>query len=143
MALAKDEAVGLFIACAIGASALGLFAYRQLQKPASNAAVVEEIAATPAERETFAEALEVAFVEDGTDAAVGVKGTTLEIAWFPCSKAMLDRLLRKKNDALTKRIREASGLSVATLKVLGFTQVVCDNTRGAKATDDLAVRKKR
>jgi hypothetical protein len=145
MALAKDEAVGLVIACAIGASALGLFAYRQVKKPAAPAAAVaeEEAVATAADREAFAEVLEVAFVEDGTDAAIFVKDTSLEIAWFPCSKLMLARLLRKKNDALTKKIREASGLSIAKLKTLGFTQVVCDNTRGTKATDDLAARKKR
>ena len=144
MALAKDEAVGLVVACAIGASALGLFAYRQIEKPTEpDIAVIEEIVATPAERETFAEALEVAFVEDGTDAAVSVKDTKLEIAWFPCSKVMLARLLRKKNDALTKKVREASGLSIAKLRVLGFTQVVCDNTRGTKATDDLTPRTKR
>jgi hypothetical protein len=145
MALAKDEAWGLLIACAIGASALGLFTYRQLTKAPAQVEVAEaeEETATPALRDVFAETLEVAFVEDGTDAAVFAKDTTLEIAWFPCSKVMLDRLLRRKNDALTKKVREASGLSIAKLKTLGFTQVVCDNTRGTKATDDLAVRKKR
>jgi hypothetical protein len=144
MALAKDEAWGLLVACAIGASALGLFTYRHWNKPAAQAEVaeVEEETATPALRDAFAEALEVAFVEDGTDAAVFAKGTTLEIAWFPCSKVMLARLLRRKNDALTKKVRAASGLSIAKLKTLGFTQVVCDNTRGTKATDDLLARKK-
>ncbi|MDQ3337522.1 MAG: hypothetical protein M4D80_20355 [Myxococcota bacterium] len=146
MAIAKDEAWGLLIACSIGASALGLFTYRQLQKPSAQEAAIaeaEEETATPALRDAFAEALEIAFVEDGTDAAVFAKDTRLEIAWFPCSKVMLDRLLRRKNDALTKKVRDASGLSIAKLKTLGFTQVVCDNTRGAKATDDLSARKKR
>lgn len=146
MALAKDETWGLVIACAIGASALGLWTYRKLQPTAApiHAEVVEQDEqATPAMRDTFAEALEVAFVEDGTDAAIEVTDTTLEIRWFPCSKPMLDRLLRKKRDALTKKVREASGLSIDKLKTLGFTKVVCDNTRGAKATDDLAARKKR
>jgi hypothetical protein len=151
MPLAKDEVWGLVIACAIGASALGLYTYRKLVTPAATTthaddqeaemeAVDEASAAT---RDTFAEALEVAFVNDGADAAVNAKDTTLEILWFPCGKPMLDRLLRKKNDALTKKVREASGLSIARLKTLGFTQVVCDNTRGTKATDDLAVRKRR
>ena len=85
----------------------------------------------------------VAFVEDGTDAAVSVTATALEITWFPCGKPMLDRLLRKPADALTKQVRVASGLSIPKLKSLGFTQVVCDNTRGGKATDDLAPRKRR
>ena len=143
MALAKDEAWGLLIACAIGASALGLFTYRQLTKPAPEVVELEEETATPALRDAFAEALEIAFVEDGTDAAVFAKDTTLEIAWFPCSKVMLDRLLRRNKDALTKKVRDASGLSIAKLKTLGFTQVVCDNTRGTKATDDLSARKKR
>jgi hypothetical protein len=148
VALAKDEAWGLLIACAIGASALGLWTYRQVKSKAAPAhsEIVQEEAeseATPAAREAFAEALEIAFVEDGTDASVGVTDTTLSIAWFPCGKAMLDRLLRKKNDALTKKVREASGLSIDRLKTLGFTAVVCDNTRGGKATDDLAPRKKR
>jgi hypothetical protein len=145
MALAKDEAWGLLVACAIGASALGLFTYRKLASPKPTARIVEIADAEPtlADRDAFAEALEIAFVEDGTDAAIGVKDTTLEIAWFPCRKPMLDRLLRKKTDALTKKVREASGLSIAKLKSLGFTQVVCDNTRGAKATDDLAPRRKR
>lgn len=146
MALAKDEAWGLLVACAIGASALGLWTYRQVRSKAAptHAEVVEEESeATPAAREAFAEALEIAFVEDGTDASVGVANTTLTIAWFPCSKVMLDRLLRKKNDALTKKVREVSGLSIDRLKTLGFTAVVCDNTRGSKATDDLAPRKKR
>ena len=147
MALAKDEAWGLLVACAIGASALGLWTYRKLtaDTPVTpHAETVEEASeATPAEREAFAEALEIAFVEDGTDAAVGVTNTTLVITWFPCSKVMLDRLLRKKNDALTKKVREASGLAIDRLKTLGFTAVVCDNTRGGKATDDLQPRKKR
>lgn len=141
MALAKDEAWGLLVACAIGGSALGLWTYRQVTKPAP--AHVEAARDEVAEREAFAEALEIAFVEDGSDAAVAVEDTTLTIRWFPCSKAMLDRLLRKKNDALTKRVREASGLSIDRLKELGFTQVVCDNTRGAKAADELAPRRKR
>ena len=147
MALAKDEAWGLLIACAIGASALGLWTYREVTANAATTThaeiVEEESEATPAAREAFAEALEVAYVEDGTDAAVGVTDTTLTITWFPCSKVMLDRLLRKKNDALTKKLREASGLSIERLKALGFTAVVCDNTRGGKATDDLQSRKKR
>ena len=146
MALAKDEAWGLLIACAIGASALGLFAYRKLATPAPMTMQVAEIPSdepTQADRETFAEALEIAFVDDGTDAAVDAKDTTLVVEWFPCSKLMLDRLLRKKNDALTKKVRAASGLSIDKLKTLGFTQVVCDNTRGSKATDDLAARKRR
>jgi hypothetical protein len=148
MALAKDEAWGLLIACAIGASALGLYTYRKLQAPApttthGDTAEEPDDEATQSARDTFAEALEVAFVEDGTDAAVVAKETILVIDWFPCSKPMLDRLLRKKSDALTKKVRAASGLSISKLKTLGFTQVVCDNTRGAKATDDLAARKKR
>ena len=148
MALAKDEAWGLLVACAIAASALGLWTYRQVKSKAAptHAEVVQEDSeseATPAQREAFAEALEVAYVEDGTDAAVGVTDTTLTITWFPCSKVMLDRLLRKKNDALTKKVREASGLSIDRLKTLGFTAVVCDNTRGGKSTDDLQPRKKR
>jgi hypothetical protein len=145
VALAKDEAWGLLLSCAIGASALGLFTYRKLATPEPTARVVELADAEPtlADRDAFAEALEIAFVDDGTDAAVAVKDTTLEIAWFPCGKPMLDRLLRKKTDALTKKVREASGLSVDKLRSLGFRQVVCDNTRGAKATDDLAPRKKR
>ena len=147
MALAKDEAWGLLIACAIGASALGLWTYRQVRSKAApaHAEIVDEepSEATPAAREAFAEALEIAFVEDGTDAAVGVTDTTLTVTWFPCSKVMLDRLLRKKNDALTKKVRDASGLSIDRLRTLGFTAVVCDNTRGNKATDDLAPRKKR
>ena len=147
MALAKDEAWGLLVACTIGAAALGLWGYRQLRAPAPSAAevatAVDDDAATQAGRDAFAEALEVAFVEDGTDAAVDAKDTTLQITWFPCGKPMLDRLLRKKNDALTKRVRTASGLSIDKLKTLGFTQVICDNTRGAKTTDDLAARKKR
>ena len=146
MALAKDEVWGLLIACTIGASALGLWTYRQLRTPppahGDVVAAVDE-AATQADREQFAEALEIAFVEDGTDAAVDAKDTKLEIAWFPCSKQMLNRLLRRKKDALTKRVREASGLSIERLRVLGFTEVVCDNTRGAKATDDLQPRKRR
>jgi hypothetical protein len=145
MALAKDEAWGLLVACAIGASALGLFTYRKLAAPQPTARIVEVADTTPtfADRDAFAEALEIAFVDDGTDAAVAAKDTTLEIAWFPCGKPMLDRLLRKKADALTKKVREASGLSIDKLKSLGFTQVICDNTRGAKATDDLAPRTKR
>lgn len=144
MALAKDEVWGLLVACAIGASALGLFAYRQLAAPTPTARIVEASdAPTFADRDAFAEALEIAFVDDGTDAAVAANDTTLEIAWFPCGKPMLDRLLRKKSDALTRRVREASGLSIERLKALGFTRVVCDNTRGAKATDDLAPRKRR
>lgn len=148
MALAKDEAWGLLIACAIGASALGLFAYRKLAAPAQTTSHADdnEVAddtPTQAMRDDFAEALEVAFVTDGTDAAVDAKDTVLVIEWFPCGKPMLDRLVRKKNDALTKKVREASGLSIDKLKTLGFTQVVCDNTRGIKATDDLAPRKKR
>ena len=148
MALAKDEAWGLLVACAIGASALGLFTYRKLATPAPTTThddAVQEVddEATQSARDTFAEALEVAFVDDGTDAAVDAKDTTLVIEWFPCSKPMLDRLLRKKNDALTKKVRAASGLSIDKLRTLGFTQVVCDNTRGSKATDDLAARKRR
>jgi hypothetical protein len=148
VALAKDEAWGLALACAIGASALGLFAYRELRGPElvpshAEEAMVAADEATQATRDAFAESLEIAFVNDGTDAAVDTKDTTLEIAWFPCNKTMLDRLLRRKNDALTKRVREASGLSIDRLRALGFTRVVCDNTRGAKATDDLAARKKR
>lgn len=141
MALAKDEAWGLLIACAIGGSALGLFAYRELAAPPP---VVVEPASDPlADREAFAEALEVAFVADNTDAAVSVAETTLEIAWFPCGKPMLDRLLRRPKDALTRQVREASGLSIAKLETLGFTRVVCDNTRGSRAVDDLAPRKRR
>jgi len=147
VALAKDEVWGLVIACAIGASALGLFTYRKLTAPSATTTHTDAVEAddepTQAMREAFAEALEIAFVNDGADAAVDAKDTTLEIVWFPCSKVMLGRLLRKKNDALTKKVREASGLSIEKLKTLGFTQVVCDNTRGAKATDDLAARKKR
>lgn len=148
MALAKDEVWGLVIACAIGASALGLWTYRKLRSPPPAhgdvvAAVEEADVATQADREQFAEALEIAFVEDGTDAAVDAKDTRLEIVWFPCSKLMLDRLLRRKKDALTKKVREASGLSLERLRLLGFTEVVCDNTRGAKATDDLQPRKRR
>lgn len=147
MALAKDEAWGLVIASVIGASALGLFAYRQVASPKPVARAVEsaeeDARPTAADREAFAEALEIAFVEDGTDAAVSVKDTTLEIAWFPCGKPMLGRLLRKKHDALTQRVREASGLSIAKLRALGFTAVVCDNTRGTRATDDLAPAKRR
>jgi hypothetical protein len=151
VALAKDETFGLLIACAIGASAVGLFAYRKLAKPpaaemrgdALEDAVTDDEEATQASRDAFAEALEIAFVNDGTDAAVDAKDTTLEIAWFPCSKLMLDRLLRRKNDALTKKVRSEAGLSIERLRLLGFTKVVCDNTRGAKATDDLAPRKRR
>jgi len=147
VALAKDEVWGLVVACAIGASALGLFTYRKLTTPSATTTHTDAVEAddepTQAMRDAFAEALEIAFVDDGADAAVDAKDTTLEIAWFPCSKVMLGRLLRKKNDALTKKVREASGLSIDKLKTLGFTQVVCDNTRGAKATDDLAARKKR
>lgn len=141
MALAKDEVWGLLIACTIGASALGLWTYRKVTAPAP--AHVDITEDDRGERDAFAEALEVAFVNDGADASVETKDTTLEITWFPCSKPMLARLLRKKNDALTKRVREAAGLSIDHLRSLGFTQVVCDNTRGAKATDDLAPRKKR
>lgn len=151
MPLAKDEAWGLAIACAIGASALGLFAYRKLATPpaaelrgdAIRDAVAEDEQATQSTRDAFAEALEVAFVNDGTDAAVDAKETTLEITWFPCNKLMLDRLLRRKHDALTKRVREVAGLSIERLRLIGFTKVVCDNTRGAKATDDLAPRRRR
>ena len=148
MALAKDETWGLLIACAIGASALGLFAYRKLHKPPTPSAQVEESIAeadeaTQQTRDDFAEALEIAFVNDGADASVDAKDTTLQITWFPCNKPMLDRLLRKKNDALTKKVREAAGLSIERLRLLGFTKVVCDNTRGAKAIDDLAPRKRR
>lgn len=151
MALAKDEVWGLLIAGAIGASALGLYTYRKLMTPTPTTTHAEDREAemeavdeaSEAQRDAFAEALEIAFVNDGADAAVNAKDTTLEIVWFPCGKPMLDRLLRRKNDALTKRVREASDLSITRLKALGFTQVVCDNTRGAKATDDLAARKKR
>ncbi len=149
MALAKDEVWGLVIAFAIGGSALGLYTYRQLRGPeppradAITEAVTEDDEATQAARDAFAQAVEVAFVDDGTDAAVTAQTTTLQIAWFPCNKLMLDRLLRKKNDALTRRVREASGLSIDRLRTLGFTQVVCDNTRGSKATDDLQPRKRR
>ena len=146
MPLAKDEAWGLVIACAIGASALGLWTHRKLATPKPTTAHTETIAdegPTQAMRDDFAEALEIAFVDDGADAAVDAKDTTLEIVWFPCNKQMLDRLLRKKNDALTKRVRNAAGLSIDHLNTLGFTEVVCDNTRGAKAKDDLAPRKRR
>ena len=146
MALAKDEAWGLRLAFAIGGSALGLYGYRQLRAPPPPppAAEPEEAAdeATQQARDSFAEALEIAFVDDGTDAAVTARDTTLEIAWFPCSKLMLDRLLRRKRDALTKKVRAASGLSIDKLRALGFTQAVCDNTRGIKATDHLAPRKR-
>jgi hypothetical protein len=148
--LANDELYGLLIAGAIGAFALGLYTYRTLVAPTPTTTHAEELAvstssesdaARESERDAFAEALEVAFVNDGADAAVDAKDTTLAIVWFPCSKPMLDRLLRKRNDALTKRVREASGLSIARLKALGFTQVTCDNTRGAKTTDDLRKRR--
>jgi hypothetical protein len=151
MALAKDETWGLLIACAIGASAFGLYTYRTLAPPPAAAlrsdaiedSIAEDEQATQAARDTFAQALEVAFVDDGADASVAAKDTTLAIDWFPCSKLMLDRLLRKKNDALTRRVRDAAGLSIERLRLLGFTKVVCDNTRGAKALDDLAPRKRR
>lgn len=142
MALAKDEVWGLLIACTIGASALGLWTYRKVTAPAPPHLDINDVEDEQGERDAFAEALEIAFVEDGADASVDAKDTTLEIVWFPCGKAMLDRLLRKKNDALTKKVRAASGLSIDRLRSLGFTQVVCDNTRGAKTTDDLAPRKK-
>lgn len=145
MPLARDERWGLAIACAIGAAALGLWTYRQVRpRPQPEvAAAAEAPVATQAARDAFAEALEVAFVEDGTDAAVEANGTALEIRWFPCGKVMLERLLRRQRDALTRRVREASGLSIPKLRSLGFEQAVCDNTRGAKAIDDLAPRKRR
>lgn len=141
MALAKDEIAGLVIALAIGGAALGLYGYRQLRAapapaPAATAGPTQDA------RDAFAEQLEIAFVTDGTDAAVAANGTTLEIRWFPCSKPMLARLLRKKKDALTRKVREASGLSIPALTALGFTAVVCDNTRGAQARDDLQPRKR-
>jgi len=143
MALAKDEVAGLLVAALIGGSALGLYGYRQLRAepaPASPTEAREDPTATQEARDAFAEQLEVAFVTDGTDASVAANGTTLEIRWFPCSKPMLARLLRKKRDALTRKVREASGLSIPALKASGFTEVVCDNTRGARVRDDLAPR---
>ncbi|MDQ3366281.1 MAG: hypothetical protein M3680_12720 [Myxococcota bacterium] len=152
MAFAKDEVLGLVIATLIGGSALGLYGSRQLAGPRRDGATAGGDAeaepaiderATPAAREAFAEALEVAFVNDGTDAAVAATGTKLEITWFPCSKAMLGRLVRKQQDALTRKVREASGLSLATLRAHGFTEVVCDNTRGVRSSDTLGPGKRR
>ncbi len=154
MAFAKDEVLGLVIATLIGGSALGLYGYRQLAGPPRDGSAAEADAnanaesafderATPAARDAFAEALEVAFVNDGTDAAVAATGTILEITWFPCSKAMLRRLVRKQKDALTRKVREASGLSLATLRAHGFTEVVCDNTRGVRSSDTLGPGKRR
>lgn len=130
MPLAKDEQIGLLVAALVGGSALGLFAYRQLDAaPAPATAEVDDVA-TQSARDGFAEQLELAFVEDGTDASVSARETTLEIVWFPCSKQMMQRLLHRKKDALTKKVREASGLSLERLRQLGFTSVACDNTRG-------------
>lgn len=145
MPLAKDEVLGLVVAAVIGGSALGLYGYRQTRgapdAEVDDATATEE-PATQSARDGFAEALEIAFVDDGTDASVAAAGTTLEITWFPCSKPMLDRLLRKRKDALTRKVREASGLSLERLRILGFTEVVCDNTRGARVIEPLAVKPK-
>ncbi|MBA3392211.1 MAG: hypothetical protein H0T89_06185 [Deltaproteobacteria bacterium] len=145
MALAKDEVLGLVVAAVIGGSALGLYGYRQT-RGAPEAEVEDTTAAdnpaTQSARDGFAEALEIAFVDDGTDASVAADETTLEITWFPCSKPMLDRLLKKKKDALTRKVREASGLSLQRLRLLGFTEVVCDNTRGTRVIEPLGVAAK-
>jgi hypothetical protein len=145
MALAKDEVIGLVIAALIGGSALALYTYRQVRgAPATDtapAAPVDERATQDA-RDAFAEALEIAFVTDGTDASVTADGTTLEITWFPCSKQMMRRLLHRKKDALTRKVREASGLSLARLREHGFTEVVCDNTRGKRITEAIVPAKK-
>lgn len=130
MPLAKDEQIGLLVAALVGGSALGLFSYRELAAaPAPSAAEVDN-GPTQSERDAFAETLELAFVEDGTDAIVTARSTTLEIVWFPCSKQMMQRLLHRKKDALTQKVREQSGLSLDRLRELGFTSVACDNTRG-------------
>ncbi len=140
MALARDEVLGLVVAAVIGGSALGLYAYRQTRDApvgdVDDATAVDE-PATQSARDGFAEALEIAFVDDGTDASVAAAGTTLEITWFPCTRPMLDRLLKKQKDALTRKVREASGLSLQRLRLLGFTEVVCDNTRGARVIEPL------
>lgn len=135
MRLAKDEVIGLVVAAIIGGSALGLYVYRQVAAPpvattttSATTATATPRADTQDARDAFGERLETAFREDGVPAVAYADGTTLHLRWIACSKAILNKLLDKRDDATTRNLRKLSGLSRARLEELGFTMIVCDDT---------------
>ena len=147
MKLARDEVAGLIVAGAVGAAAIATFAYRSTwpavpaEPEPPPAAVAEPAAPRPVgsqdARDAFADRLHQAFAEDGIDAAAAAQGTELHVRWFKCSRQMVKQLLDRKDDALTRTLRQTSGLSLERLRADGFTRLVCDNTRGQIAAETI------
>ncbi len=134
MTLAKDEKIGLVIATLVGVAALATFAYRQTWSSAP--AVDEPDEPMPvtamndqAARDTFATTLTAAFASTGDTGTATADGTTLKISWDMCSKQMVQRLLHTEKHVQVQAIREATGLSVKTLKGRGFKRIECDDGR--------------
>ncbi len=136
MKLAKDEVIGLLVAALIGGGALGLHVYRQARASAPPSAAAPQVDLQEA-RDAFAASLDQAFHDDDVRAVVVAEDTVLEVRWTACSKPMLKKLLDKTGDALTRNVRKLSGLSLAKLKALGFTKIVCDDTGGRVVTEKL------
>jgi hypothetical protein len=76
--LAKDELLGLVVAGAVAAAALGTFIYRSTWAPVTPRSGAVPVAAAPAApeprgsqdlRDAFADGLHQAFAQDGVDAA--------------------------------------------------------------------------
>jgi len=132
--LAKDEKIGLAIAALVGAAALATFSYRQTWTTTPTAdEPAEPVPVTAmndqAARDTFAASLTSAFASTADTGTATADGTTLKIRWDMCSKQMLQRLLHTEKHVQVQAIREATGLSVKTLKGRGFKRILCDDGR--------------